>query len=118
MTAATASPGYCEANGGLGVSPSNLVATWVGGMADGSGSLGGSVTGMNAEVGVCRNRATGQTIPITLAGASSWYCEAEGLVVSPSDFVVMGVRGIADSGSVSGLIRQPGSAPEQAYLTL
>ncbi|MFQ5739957.1 MAG: hypothetical protein ACE5JX_13190 [Acidobacteriota bacterium] len=60
--------------------------------------VGGSVTGMNAGFGLCRNLATSQTVFFSLQGGTSWDCEGEGLAVSPGDSVLMVAQGSANSG--------------------
>jgi len=57
--------------------------------------LGGSVTGMTANVVICRNVTTGQTVTVP-PSESSWNCEALGLTVSPGDVVITGARGTID----------------------
>ena len=56
--------------------------------------LGGTVSGVGTQFAVCFNRTTGQTAPIPLQGATSWDCEAAGLLSQPGDLIDMLVRGL------------------------
>lgn len=64
--------------------------------ARGSSFVGGTVQGMTIEAVKCRNRTTGQTVQVVLGGATSWDCEAIGLLVEAGDVVQKGVVGPAD----------------------
>ncbi len=56
-------------------------------------SVGGSTRGVNTTVAVCVNRSTAQVVLLPLLGATTWDCEAAGLLVSPGDLVQQTVRG-------------------------
>lgn len=82
---------------GLGVSAStgDRVQLSRSGTADGSGAVGGSVTGLafppQRKV-TCINRSTAHTVQFTTA-ADSWGCEAEGLIVDQGNLVTQIVSG-------------------------
>ena len=54
--------------------------------------VGGSVSGMEPANVLCWNLTTGQSISFQ-TDATSWNCEAEGLIVSPNDRVFTGAEG-------------------------
>ncbi|MFQ5740323.1 MAG: hypothetical protein ACE5JX_15050 [Acidobacteriota bacterium] len=56
----------------------------------------GTATGFSSAWALCVNRTTGQSIPITLEGLTSWNCTESGLSVTPGDTVVMAVVGSAN----------------------
>jgi WD40 repeat protein len=58
--------------------------------------VGGSVTGLDTTKARCVNRTTGDSVVISLAGITSWDCEAAGLVVNPGDAIHIGVYGNAE----------------------
>ena len=67
------------------------------GVADGTGPVGGTVTGLSIYAPrsvTCRNLTTAQTVKFDMDGRT-WDCEAEGLVVSPGDPVQQLVVGEA-----------------------
>ncbi len=62
-------------------------------------AIGGSVTGLDLGIAVCRNLTTGQTVEVALQpGAVSWDCEAAGLSVDPGQVVLTVSAGLAESG--------------------
>jgi len=58
--------------------------------------VGGTVAGMSPIRVICRNVTTGQIVTIALSGATSWDCEAAGLIVNTGDTIVQRVRGTAN----------------------
>jgi hypothetical protein len=44
-----------------------------------------AMTGLSPVKAVCRNDITGQSVPLQLAGMTSWDCEAAGLVFGPEE---------------------------------
>ncbi len=85
----------CEALG-LAVDPGDRVRTGGTGTADGSAPVGGSVVGMTPASVFCKNLTTGTTASASTS-ATSWDCEALGLVVAPGDRVQTGAVGTVDS---------------------
>jgi hypothetical protein len=84
----------CEASGLTASSGDNIV-TVISGRANNTGSIGGSVTGVNTTGAQCRNQTTAQSVPLLLSGATTWNCTASGLVSSPGDVIRMIVAGHA-----------------------
>lgn len=95
VSANTSDPKWdCEALG-LVVQVGDTVQTSVKGVVvEGSGHVAGSVTRMAPAAVSCQNITTGAKLQVT-TGATSWDCEAMGLVVSPGDIVVTGATGTA-----------------------
>jgi hypothetical protein len=62
----------------------------------GIASVGGMMSGLRSGSATCRNLTTGQTVSMGLLGATSWNCEAAGLVVNPGDTIRQAVQGTAD----------------------
>ncbi|MEJ2257103.1 MAG: hypothetical protein P8X98_08855 [Woeseiaceae bacterium] len=60
--------------------------------------VGGSATGITIEDVTCKNKSTKQPkVKITIDGtATTWDCEAAGLIVNPGDEIEMKVKGTAD----------------------
>jgi hypothetical protein len=59
--------------------------------------LGGTIVGATGEFVICKNLATGQRIGIRLhGGATTWDCEAGGLVVNTGDRFTQVIFGRAD----------------------
>ena len=85
----------CEALG-LAVDPGDRVRTGGVGTADGTAPVGGSVAGMTPTSVFCKNLTTGSTASASTS-ATSWDCEALGLVVEPGDRVQTGAVGTVDS---------------------
>ena len=91
--AAGASTWNC-ADAGLVVNPGDRVATRVRGPSKGSVEvLGGSVVGIRPAKAGCTNNTTEQHVEIVLDGATSWDCEAAGLLPNFRDRIQMSVRG-------------------------
>lgn len=84
----------CGASG-LTVNSGDAVDMFVRGVRTGPDNVGGSVTGVNTLLAMCRNGTTGQTVTILLRGQASWDCQTSGLLVNPGDRVDMFVRGSA-----------------------
>ena len=59
-------------------------------------SIGGSVTGETGKNVSCQNLTTKQSIVIKLKGATSWNCQAAGLVVNSGDLIKQVVNGKAN----------------------
>ena len=82
---------------GLGVSadPGDRVLLLAIGSVSQAGTVGGSVTGLTSPLPhhvTCHNLTTAQTVQFTTL-ADAWDCEAEGLMVSPGDWVRLAVKG-------------------------
>ncbi len=75
---------------GLSVGPGDQVRQAVLGRAMGGAS--GAALGLTDVRARCRNRTTGQTVPIPMS-TTSWDCVAEGLQVSPGDRVEQAFSG-------------------------
>ena len=60
---------------------------------------GGSISGESGVWVICKNKDTGQTVFKLLGGATSWDCEAEGLIVNPGDKIIQLVTGAAETAS-------------------
>ena len=74
-------------------------------------SIMGVIMGMQPANVLCKNETTGQTVTANWTD-ESWDCGVLGLIVSPGDFVVTGVRGVAvpyDEAPISnmGIIEHP-----------
>ena len=66
------------------------------GTADGSGPVGGTVSGFAfppLRKVICQNRTTAHSVQFITA-ADSWDCEAEGLIVDPGNQVIQSVVGV------------------------
>jgi hypothetical protein len=86
----------CEAMG-LVVEPGHTVETSASGIVDTTDAhVGGSVVGITPTTISCRNLATGQRVRISTS-ATSWDCEALGLLVSAGNKVETGVLGRVDT---------------------
>ncbi|MBI3449252.1 MAG: hypothetical protein HY049_10095 [Acidobacteria bacterium] len=59
-------------------------------------SVSGSATGVTTRRVICQNLTTHEEVTIHLAGATTWDCEAAGLVVHPGDIIVQRVKGTAN----------------------
>jgi hypothetical protein len=60
-------------------------------------TVGGSATGVTIKTVTCNNKSTKQKIGIDIDGtATTWDCEAAGLIVNPGDKIDMKVKGTAN----------------------
>jgi subtilisin family serine protease len=84
---------------GLAAESGDRVLLRVTGKAPGSGAVTGSVSGVDTEGVVCKNRTTGQKVKLPLDGADSWNCEAAGLVVTADDRIKQTLTGRAQADS-------------------
>jgi subtilisin family serine protease len=84
---------------GLAAESGDRVLLRVTGKAPESGAVTGSVSGVDTEGVVCKNRTTGQKVKLPLDGADSWNCEAAGLVVTAGDRIKQTLTGWAQADS-------------------
>ena len=60
------------------------------------------IQGIATTTATCTNQNTGQSVPITLSGATSLNCENAGLTAAPGNVVIIQIDGTRSSGSVVG----------------
>lgn len=80
---------------GLTIAPGETVGQALLGEVD-AAEVGGSVVGMSPLNGRCRNMTTGDQVPLTFAGETSWSCTDAGLAATVGDRVLQMVLGTAD----------------------
>jgi hypothetical protein len=81
-----------------------------------AGAFGATVVGLQPRTVWCRNETTGQVVTFEPGGATSWDCEAAGLVIQPGDRVATRVRGpVMGLGEVGGTVT--GLHPRKAGCT-
>jgi len=60
------------------------------------------IQGIATTTATCTNQNTGQSVPITLSGATSLNCETAGLTAAPGNVVIVQINGTRSAGSVVG----------------
>lgn len=64
-------------------------------------AVGGSSSGVQTSQVFCHNRSTGSSVAVPLGGATSWDCEAAGLIVDRGDVVQQVLVGKAESATTA-----------------